>query len=381
MALLELASVDVHKVFANKFRRGRRAVCFTEDGQAVTDARLLGAPAEVTLYLDLPDQVSRPRAPADIRRIFSESEVEPQALQQLEAVARLPGVDVAVALPDLHPGNQYPVGCVVATSNLVYAQLVGNDIGCGMALFDCPFRASPDSLYRKFTGWSPAGGADGMGSIGGGNHFAEVVECRQGAWKDRRFLLVHSGSRSFGAAIHRPAGGVSPDSDQGRNYLAAHDQALDWAKENRIAIAAAVLGADSTPLLDVCHNSVTNERGLWLHRKGAAPANRGLVVIPGSRGSPSYVVQKRGSGDHNLDSLAHGAGRCMSRAKTSRKNQKRQGVDLTRTSLGSRVWTTCQQHLEEETPDAYKDIEAVIRDLSEHCSVVAVLTPLLTLKA
>lgn len=379
--MLELATVDVHKVFSNKFKRRRRSVCFTDDGRAVTDARLLGAPTEITLHLDSPDQVSRPRAPAEIRRVFAESVVEPQALQQLEAVARLPGVDVAVALPDLHPGNQYPVGCVVATSHLVYAQLVGNDIGCGMALFDCPFRADPDSLYRKFTGWSPPGGPDGMGTIGGGNHFAEVVECRQGAWAGRRFLLVHSGSRSFGAGVNRPPGGVPPDSQAGRAYLAAHDQALAWARDNRRAIAAAVLGAELEPLVDICHNSVTNERGMWLHRKGAAPANRGLVVIPGSRGSPSYVVQKRGSGDHNLDSLAHGAGRCMSRAKTSRRNQKRGGLDLTRTRLGSRVWTTCQQHLEEETPDAYKDIEAVIRDLSEHCSVVAVLTPLLTLKA
>lgn len=382
LAVLDLRSADVRQAFQNKFRGRRPAEVFTEDGAPAGDARLLGTPAEITLYAGRPDAPCPPRAPtAVVRRIFERSVVEPEALRQLDVTAALPGVRTVVGLPDLHPGNQYPVGCVVAADGVVYADLVGNDIGCGMALFECPFRATADSLYRRFQGWAPEGGPDGLGTIGGGNHFAEVVDCESGRWEGRRLLLVHSGSRAVGAAVARPDGGVDPASPEGRAYLAAHDYAVSWARRNRRAIARAVLGEDAQPLLDICHNSVTWERGLWLHRKGAAPGNQGPVVIPGSRGALSYVVEQRGCGAHNLDSLAHGAGRCLSRARARAKAEKHAGADLTRTALGSRVWTACQQHLAEEAPEAYKAIADVIDDLGPYCSVVAVLRPVLTLKA
>ena len=61
--------------------------------------------------------------------------VEQAAKDQLLAVSRLPGVVKAVGLPDLHPGR-IPVGTAVLSRGVLYPHLLGNDIGCGMSLFD-----------------------------------------------------------------------------------------------------------------------------------------------------------------------------------------------------------------------------------------------------
>src|SRR5213594_662751 len=61
--------------------------------------------------------------------------IEGEALRQLYAAARLPGVQRAVGFPDLHPGRGAPVGAAFVTDGLIYPHLIGGDIGCGMALF------------------------------------------------------------------------------------------------------------------------------------------------------------------------------------------------------------------------------------------------------
>lgn len=68
---------------------------------------------------------------------------------------------------------------------------------------------------------------------------------------------------------------------------------MAWAVLNREVIAERFLyrlGTTGERLLDICHDSVTLHQGGWLHRKGAAPADKGLVVIPGSRGDMTYLV-------------------------------------------------------------------------------------------
>jgi release factor H-coupled RctB family protein len=61
--------------------------------------------------------------------------MEHTALTQLENVSNLPCVLRAVALPDLHAGKS-PVGIAVETQGVFYPHLIGNDIGCGMSLFE-----------------------------------------------------------------------------------------------------------------------------------------------------------------------------------------------------------------------------------------------------
>jgi len=81
-------------------------------------------------------------APAHIQHCYSpQTWIEGAALQQLNNVAALPGVSSVAAFPDLHPGKYGPTGIAVL-SRLLHPQLIGNDIGCGMSLFelDLPLR-------------------------------------------------------------------------------------------------------------------------------------------------------------------------------------------------------------------------------------------------
>jgi release factor H-coupled RctB family protein len=236
-------------------------------------------------------------------------------------------------------------------------------------------------------------------------------------------VLVHSGSRGLGETILRAhvdehcANGVAADSAAGEEYLRGHDFAVRWAKANRELISrrfATALGAEADCLWDGCHNSITlipgssrcesaqtseesewsglmsaatafkeASRPSWLHRKGAVDANADFVVIPGSRGSLSYLVKPTGDGESHAWSLAHGAGRKWSRSEARQRIRERFSVaELAQTVLGSRVVCETRDLLYEEAPAAYKNIEAVIADLvaAGLASVIATLRPLLTYK-
>jgi release factor H-coupled RctB family protein len=106
-------------------------------------------------------------------------------------------------------------------------------------------------------------------------------------------------------------------------------------------------------------------------------------MIPGSRGSLSYLVKPLGDGECRAWSLAHGAGRRWARSEARLRMRERFGKDqLVQTSLGSRVICGERDLLYEEAPAAYKNIEAVVKDLVDAglVSVVATFRPLLTYK-
>jgi release factor H-coupled RctB family protein len=163
-----------------------------------------------------------------------------------------------------------------------------------------------------------------------------------------------------------------------------------WAKANRELIArrfVAMLGAEAECLWDGCHNSITRRESdgdvVWLHRKGAVDAESNFVVIPGSRGSMSYIVKPTGDGESHAWSLAHGAGRKWARSDARQRMRERFCVSqLAQTPLGSRVICEERDLLYEEAPAAYKNIEAVVQDLvaAGLVSVIATLRPLLTYK-
>src|SRR5215813_10351895 len=128
---------------------------------------------------------------AEVRVIASpESWIEGAAVQQLERTARLPGMKLAVGLPDLHPGKGTPIGAAFVTEGRLYPALVGNDIGCGIGLWrtDLSTRklkrdAWAERLRGLDDGWdgdvreflasrgvAPCGCEHSLGTIGGGNH-------------------------------------------------------------------------------------------------------------------------------------------------------------------------------------------------------------------
>jgi release factor H-coupled RctB family protein len=135
------------------------------------------------------------------------------------------------------------------------------------------------------------------------------------------------------------------------------------------------------------------ERVGWIHRKGATPSSESpILVIPGSRGSLSYLVEVNVEAMHgSAYSLAHGAGRQMSRSKARTMMSDRYSQDeLLQTEFGGVVVCDRKDLVYEEAPSAYKDIDSVVRCLAQEvCSesngvglvrILATLRPILTYK-
>lgn len=359
-----------------------------------------------------PESLSNPSG-VEIRLIAGDkSWIDGESIRQLESVAQLPGMRLAVGLPDLHQGRGIPIGAAFVSS-MIYPHLVGNDIGCGIGVWatSTPVRRfKPEKALKKLdlergVNDNPLGFDTGfetsLGTIGRGNHFAEfqrIVDVLDAeAWdelglqRDNLVLTVHSGSRGFGESIlgaHVAKHGTSGlTSEDATSYIRQHDLAVAWAKVNRELIAQRMgdqLAIDTHNVLDVTHNSATpTVGGLWVHRKGAAPSDQGFALIPGSRGTASYLVKPVGDQSANAWSLAHGAGRKWSRKDArDRLGGKVQLSSMRRTQVGSFVVCDDRALLYEEAPQAYKDIDVVIGDLvgAGLVRVVAKLHPVLTYK-
>jgi tRNA-splicing ligase RtcB len=238
-----------------------------------------------------------------------------------------------------------------------------------------------------------------LGTSGSGNHFVEFGELivtdegaglAQGSYLA---LLSHSGSRGAGAQVanhySRLARRLHPELPQelahlawldlsteaGQEYWAAMELMGRYAAANHAVIHRHVVGAlGAEVVLDIenHHNFAWRERHrlpsgssaeVIVHRKGATPAGAGVLgIIPGSMGTPGYVVRGRGVAE-SLNSAAHGAGRRMSRTKA----REALTWERARAFLRERQVTLLSAGLD-EVPMAYKDIEAVMaaqRDLVE----------------
>ena len=361
-------------------------------------------------------------------RLFASAKswIEVEAVRQLYATAKLSGVRRVAGFPDLHPGKGTPVGAAFVTEGVLYPHVIGGDIGCGMALFKTDLVRRDAKLDRwaalRFDLEYPWDGFAGdflaareiestefdpaLGTIGGGNHFAELQAVEEifdaaefkklGLGKEQLAVLVHSGSRGLGESVLRDhvdqhcAHGVEAESFAAGKYLRGHDLAVRWAKASRELIAhrfVEALGAEAGCLWDGCHNHITRHEisggTVWIHRKGAVATGNGPVVIAGSRGAFSYCVKPLGDGESHAWSLAHGAGRKWARSEARLRMRERFGMhQLVQTPLGGRVICEQRDLLYEEAPAAYKNIEAVIRDLVDAglVSVIATFRPLLTYK-
>jgi release factor H-coupled RctB family protein len=363
--------------------------------------------------------------------IASKTYVEDEAVKQLENVSKiLLNVKYAIGMPDIHPGRGFPIGTSIATSGIIYPHLIGTDIGCGMSLFKTDSQLSKSKVDKWVKNLYLDKDWDGntskflqdrnvectdfdknsLGTIGGGNHFGELQEivsikddveaAKLNLDPDYFYLLVHSGSRGYGQSIlegHENkfgTKGLIDTSKEAEEYMTLHDNACKWARANRDLIAHRFLeciGAEAENILDIWHNNVEkkkfeNGESLWLHRKGAAPLDKGPIVIPGSRGAYSYLVIMDDStkSEHAGYSVAHGAGRKWKRSKALGMGQSQKNIvdTLTTTSLGSRVICEDKDLLFEEMPEAYKDIDSVVQDLVDEkiIKIIAIFKPVITYK-
>ena len=139
------------------------------------------------------------------------------------------------------------------------------------------------------------------------------------------------------------------------------------------------------PQDEACFETKCLKKKVVIHRKGATPADQGYVVIPGSRGAYSYFVKPLEENTWLSGySLAHGAGRRMSRSKalTKGKHTYKNVESLLKTGLESRVVCENKDLLYEEAPEAYKNVEDIVWDLEyfKLIKIVAVLKPVMTYK-
>ena len=230
----------------------------------------------------------------------SETWIEGNAVAQLETTAKLPHMLRVAGMPDLHAGRGYPVGAAFFSEHHFYPALIGNDIGCGMAFWQTDLSAAKlkpaklakqlgnidtplsqdeqEALLEESASDYPFSDDLAVGTIGGGNHFAELqtvetvyrADLLPAAFDSNRLqLLVHSGSRGLGQQIlqrhieaygHR---GLAEGSEAAADYLAEHQAALEFARLNRRLIAARMLDRWRTEgdcLLDVHHNFLEQAR-------------------------------------------------------------------------------------------------------------------------
>lgn len=267
-------------------------------------------------------------------------------------------------------------------------------------------------------------GHDELGTLGSGNHFLEIQTVDEIYDQDRArafnlfegqlTLLIHSGSRGFGHQICddflkematkvKGAGFDLPDrqlacayitSDTGKRYLSAMACAANYAWANRQIIMhwtrdtfekILAMGPNELKmelLYDVCHNIAKLEQHvvdkkkvtLCVHRKGATrslppghPDVPGVyreagqpVLIPGDMGTYSFVLAgSQQAMEETFGSTCHGAGRTLSR-KQAIKAAKGRAIHRELEDKGIYVQSRGRTTLEEEMPEAYKDISLVV---------------------
>jgi tRNA-splicing ligase RtcB (3'-phosphate/5'-hydroxy nucleic acid ligase) len=244
-----------------------------------------------------------------------------------------------------------------------------------------------------------------LGTSGSGNHFVEfgVVSLERPDLGlepgEYLALLSHSGSRGAGATVAnhysnlamnlRPElpkelkhlAWLEMDTEAGQDYWAAMNLMGEYASANHALIHKKVIRAVGGQVLAGVENhhnfawleshAIDGEmRQVYVHRKGATPAGRGMLgMIPGSMATPGFVVRGLGNPD-SLHSASHGAGRAMSRTKAKEQfnwkmvRPKLEAVGVTLLSAGI-----------DENPFAYKDIDAVMNAQTDLVQVIARFDP------
>ncbi len=254
--------------------------------------------------------------------------------------------------------------------------------------------------------------------------------------------MIHSGSRGLGHQVcsesvqeieadhipheggvkHRHHGHVLPDrqlaaapinSIEGQAYLGAMRSAANFAFANRSVLSHRLrdvltrnfgMDGEARVVYDVAHNIAKEEvhsvHGsncvCCVHRKGATRAFpgdslelaedfRGIgqpVLVPGDMGRASWILAGPKEGANQAySSSCHGAGRQLSRT-AARKSIDVAELKLQLQNDGVEVRAKTARLLSEEAPNAYKDVDEVIRMTvgAELARPVARMRPLIVVK-
>jgi len=242
------------------------------------------------------------------------------------------------------------------------------------------------------------------GTLGTGNHFIEIcLDEEQRVW-----IMLHSGSRGIGNAIGAHFIQEAkrdmerwfinlPDKDlayipEGSQLFDDYFEAVHWAQDfalmNRVlmmqatrqALADTVTSFGVTEEAVNCHhNYVARERHfgetVMVTRKGAVDAHEGVMgIIPGSMGAKSFIVRGKGNRE-SFCSCSHGAGRKMSRGQATQ-------IFTLEDHASATDGVECRKDagVLDETPAAYKDIDAVMSAQASLVEVVHTLKQVVCVK-
>lgn len=347
-------------------------------------------------------------------------------------------------MPDAHVGIGATVGTVIATKGAVVPAAVGVDIGCGMIAVQTKLTANelPDNLnslrlsleasvpvgqakhnkptteytraskafeklfprlneFMKKTGFDTDVDtcARQVGTLGGGNHFVEVCKDQNdGVW-----LVLHSGSRGVGNLLGRffidkakskmaeelikledtNLAYLSDTCQDYHDYLEAVMWAQDYAAENRQIMLKNILQKtkwETTGEIVNCHHNYINKEEhfgeeVMVTRKGAVRAAKGMRgIIPGSMGVGTFIVEGLGNPDA-FESCSHGAGRKMSRTAARNAIRLEDHIEATK-----HVECRKDEGVIDESPAAYKDLNAVMEAQKTLVKPIAKLEPIICIK-
>lgn len=248
-----------------------------------------------------------------------------------------------------------------------------------------------------------------LGTLGTGNHFIEIcLDQNDAVW-----IMLHSGSRGAGNRIGSYfiekakeemeryfIGDYLPDTNL--SYLVEHTELFDdyitavrWAQyyalvnrqlmmDATVRAVAKELGRENNlsfteKAINCHHNYVEKENhfgsNVWVTRKGAVRARKeDLGIIPGSMGAKSYIVKGLGNPD-SFHSCSHGAGRAMSRGEAKKKISLEEHIKST-----EGVECKKDQSVLDESPSAYKDIDAVMASQKDLVKVLYTLKQVVCVK-
>jgi tRNA-splicing ligase RtcB (3'-phosphate/5'-hydroxy nucleic acid ligase) len=266
-----------------------------------------------------------------------------------------------------------------------------------------------DSDFARICQWHPklknTNNLNHLGTLGTGNHFVELCLDE----RDQVWVMLHSGSRGVGNAIgthfielaqadmrnhianlpHRDLAYFEEGSPHFTQYTFAVDWAQRFAKNNRAIMMENTLAVLKKAIhkpfsvvneaVNCHHNYVQKEthfgEELYVTRKGAVSAQKGqLGIIPGSMGAKSFIVRGLGNSEA-FCSCSHGAGRVMSRTKAK-------ALITLEQHKADTAHVECRKDVDviDESPRAYKDIEAVMAAQSDLVEIMHTLRQVVCVK-
>ena len=346
-------------------------------------------------------------------------------------------------MPDTHSGKNVCVGFTQTIKDKINPSFVGQDIGCGMLVlkvskdFIMDLAKLDKVIHQKIPSGlrhceKPSKFSEkinlrelianvnynneilSIGSLGNGNHFAEVDKDAEGNY----YIVIHSGSRHLGVAVceywekvannfHKKLAVKKSElinandkkglaelpevvTTYGLSYLMGedmkgylHDMKItqEFARLNREAMLDVILtemGIKKRYILDkfcTIHNYIDLDKNIL--RKGAISLEKGeRAIIPISMAYGSLIVEGKGNPDWNY-SGPHGAGRLLSRSEA--KNSI--SMEEYKKSMEG-IYTTCvKASTVDESPMAYKNPDEIIRAIDDTATIIKTIRPLYNLKA